>query len=54
MTKVETISQADAYSDETIGYMHRRELQNADDVYIIGSEIVYWSTNTLDQGYTIT
>ena len=55
MTKVKTISQSDAVSNETDGYMARDkpyyELHPL--VVVVGDKVVSWSTNTLDSGVSI-
>lgn len=53
MYNVKTLDDSEAVSNETEGYMQRRELSNAF-VCIVGDYIKYWSTNTLDTGYTKT
>jgi hypothetical protein len=55
MTKVKTISQSDAVSNETDGYMARYQPYYVEvpTIVIVGDKVVSWSTNTLDRGVSI-
>lgn len=53
MYNVITLADNEAVSNPDWGYMKRHEIENASFVFIIGDKVEQWSTNTLEQGVSI-